>query len=581
VGSGALSAPVVRVLPDRSGPDKSFDYLWPHPIDDPAELIGARVRVDLHGRRVGGWVVETVGSDLPAIDSLKTVATMSGLGPTVDLIGLAGWAANRWAGRRSQFLSTASPPRAVRAVGAPRRTGSAPQPNSPAAARLLDAGGGVLRLPPGADQFPAIASALALGPSLVIVPGVDDAAILAARIRRAGVSVAHLPEQWAEARSGVDLTIGTRTAVWASVPDLAAIVVLDEHDERLQAERSPCWHAREVALERGRRLGVPVLLVSPVPTVEAVEGRPLEHPPADRERRGWPRVVIDDRGDVEPWRRSLLGSELIAELRDASRTVVCVMNVTGRARRLACRGCSVVLRCEVCEAALGIADEGGLACPSCGHTRPEVCAVCGSSAFANLRPGIRRIREELEAAAGRGVIAVEGDDPHRSIHAPGSAAVFVGTEAVLHRVTSADTVAFLDIDAELLAPRFRAGAQALALIARGARLAGGSTTGGLLILQTNSPDHPVVRAVAEADPTIALEADRTIRQQLALPPFGALARASGSGVERLISSLPPTVAASPTQDGYVIRAADDDELAAALAAAERPSGVRVLVDPQR
>ncbi|MGA1061992.1 MAG: hypothetical protein ACO3VH_06650, partial [Ilumatobacteraceae bacterium] len=157
MGSGALSAPVVRVLPDRSGPDKSFDYLWPHPIDDPAELIGARVRVDLHGRRVGGWVVETVGSDLPAIDSLKTVATMSGLGPTVDLIGLAGWAANRWAGRRSQFLSTASPPRAVRAVGAPRRTGSAPQPNSPAAARLLDAGGGVLRLPPGADQFPAIA----------------------------------------------------------------------------------------------------------------------------------------------------------------------------------------------------------------------------------------------------------------------------------------------------------------------------------------------------------------------------------------------------------------------------------------
>lgn len=63
-------------------------------------------------------------------------------------------------------------------------------------------GRGVLRLPPGADQLPAIASALALGPSLVIVPGIDDAAILAARIRRAGVSVAHLPEQWAEARSG-------------------------------------------------------------------------------------------------------------------------------------------------------------------------------------------------------------------------------------------------------------------------------------------------------------------------------------------------------------------------------------------
>ena len=580
MGSGARSAPVVRVLPDRSGPDKTFDYLWPHRVDDPPALTGNRVRVDLHGRRVGGWVVG-VSEDEPSTDSLKTVATLSGLGPMSEVIELADWAAARWAGRRSHFLSAASPPRAVRAVGASRRTGSAPQPSSPAAARLLESGGGVLRLPPSADQLPAIASALAIGPTLVVVPGVDDATILAARIRRAGVSVAHLPEQWSEARSGVDLTVGTRTAVWASIPDLAAIVVLDEHDERLQAERTPCWHAREVALERGRRLGVPVLLVSPVPTVEALEGRVLEHPPLDRERRGWPRVVVDDRGEVEPWRRSLLGSELIAELRDPSRTVVCVMNVTGRARRLACRGCSVVLRCEVCEAAVAISEDGGLVCPSCGYQRPAVCADCGSSAFANLRPGVRRLREEIQAAAGRAAISVEGDDPHRSVQAAGSAAVFVGTEAVLHRVSSADTVAFLDIDAELLAPRFRAGSQALGLIARGARLAGGSVEGGLLILQTNSPDHPVVRAVANTDPSLAVEADRNIRAQLALPPFGALARATGSEVDRLISSLPATVAASPTEDGYLIRAADVDELGAALAAAERPTGVRVLVDPQR
>ena len=581
MGSGALSVPVVRVLPDRTGPDKSFDYRWPHSVDDPTSLLGTRVRIDLHGRRVGGWVVDVAESDARPSDGLKTVAVVSGLGPPAEMIDLAGWAADRWAGRRSQFLSTGSPPRTVRAAGSPRRTGMAPQPNSPAAARLLATGGGVLRLPPASDQLPAIASCLALGPTLVVVPGLDEAAILAARIRRTGVSVAHLPEQWSEARSGVDLVIGTRTAAWAPVPDLGAIVVLDEHDERLQAERTPCWHAREVALERGRRLEIPVLLVSPVPTVEASEGRAIEHPPEDRERRGWPKVIVDDRGDVEPWRRSLLGSELIAELRDSARTVVCVMNVTGRARRLACRGCSVVLRCEVCEAAVSIAGEGGLSCPSCGHSRPEVCAACGSSAFANLRPGVRRLREEIEAAAGRPVIAVEGDDPHRSIHAPGTPSVFVGTEAVLHRVTAADTVAFLDIDAELLAPRFRAGAQALGLVARGARLVGGVNDGGLLILQTNSPDHPVIRSIAEADPSIALEADRGIREQLALPPFGAVARATGADAERLVASLPTTVVAAPSTDGYVIRARSVEELTEALRGAERPTGVRLLVDPQR
>lgn len=583
-GSPPAPVTVVRVLPDRTGPDKVFDYLWPETVADPAALIGTRVRVDLHGRRVGGWVVGVAPSgtpEAPETSALKSVARVSGLGPTAEVIALAEWAALRWSGRLSQFLTAASPTRSVRALSGPRYSGAAPEPTSPAASRLLEAGGGVLRLPPSFDPLPAVLSSLRRGPSLVVVPGVDDAAILAARIRRAGATVAHLPDQWSEARAGVDVVIGTRTAVWSSIPRLGSILVLDEHDERLQAERSPTWHAREVAIERGARLGVPVLLISPVPTVEAVEGRRLEHPPAERERRGWPEVVVDDRGEVEPWRRSLLGSALIADLRDPSRTVVCVMNVTGRARRLACRGCSSVVRCEVCEAAVSIADGGGLSCPSCGHLRPEVCASCGASSFANLRPGVRRLREEIEAAANRAAVAIEGSDPGRAVLAAGATAVFVGTEAVLHRVTTADTVAFLDIDAEILAPRFRAGAQALGLIARGARLAGGVGDGGRLILQTNSPDHPVIRAVSGTDPSVALEADRAVRSQLGLPPFGAIARVSGAEADRITTELPSHVVAATTDAGVVIRAADHEALASALAGVERGSGLRIAVDPQR
>jgi primosomal protein N' (replication factor Y) (superfamily II helicase) len=64
--------------------------------------------------------------------------------------------------------------------------------------------------------------------------------------------------------------VGARAAAWAPAPDLAAVVVLDEHDEVWQEERVPTWHARDVAIERARRAGVPCVLVSPTPSLEAL-----------------------------------------------------------------------------------------------------------------------------------------------------------------------------------------------------------------------------------------------------------------------------------------------------------------------
>ena len=103
--------------------------------------------------------------------------------------------------------------------------------------------------------------------------------------------------------------------------------------------------------------------------------------------------------------------------------------------------------------------------------RPPVCLVCGAGRFANLRPGVTRLREELEAAANRPAVLVTGRDDER----PAPAGVYVGTEAVLHRVDRADTVAFLDFDREVLAPRYRAAEQAFALLVRAARLVGRAT----------------------------------------------------------------------------------------------------------
>ena len=139
----------------------------------------------------------------------------------------------------------------------------------------------MLRLPPTADPLPCVYSAAARGPTLVVVPAPDQARLMGARLRRAGLTVAVVPDDWASAAAGVDVVIGARTAAWAPCPGIAAAVVIDEHDEALQSEGSPTWHARDVVIERCRRADVPVVVVSPCPTRQrsalaaASPGRPL------------------------------------------------------------------------------------------------------------------------------------------------------------------------------------------------------------------------------------------------------------------------------------------------------------------
>ena len=84
------------------------------------------------------------------------------------------------------------------------------------------------------------------------------------RLRRDGVT------RRAGLGAGRATVAGARAAAWAPVPDLAAIVVVDEHDEGHKEERAPAWHARDVAIERARRAGVPCVLLSPCPSLEAL-----------------------------------------------------------------------------------------------------------------------------------------------------------------------------------------------------------------------------------------------------------------------------------------------------------------------
>jgi len=561
---------VARVVPDVTGLDKEFDYLVPETMY--ARIaVGSIVRMSLHGRRVRGWVVSLGPPDGSiAVDRLLPLVKWSSIGPSSEIIDLARWASQRWgAGRLRPFMVAGSPPTIVASL--PSFDGRGDAASDTSLPRLF-------RLPPTSDQLSIVEEAAARGPVLVIHPSIDEARRLAARLRQAGHSTALHPEQWARAESGVDVVIGGRSAVWAPCAGMRSIVVLDEHDEALQEERSPTWHARDVAIERARRAQVPCALVSPCPSAVALfwAGDSFRRTSVAEERDGWPILELVDRSREEPWKRSLLTSPLIQHLRNPDQRVICVHNTKGRARLLACRTCKALQRCEKCQAAVMQDDSGSLVCRRCGTVRPVVCHNCGSGALSLIRPGVSRLREEIEAAAARPVGLVTGDSESMP-----DCDVLIGTEAVLHRAGKADVVAFLDLDGELLAPRYRAAEQAMALLARAARLVGGRRRGGRLLVQTFLPRHEVLQAVLHADPSRAAKVELSRRELLGLPPFAALAAVSGGGVTEFAEAT--GLEASSSGDVVLVRAPTWDELGAAIAATPRPKGsrLRIEVDPAR
>lgn len=202
----------------------------------------------------------------------------------------------------------------------------------------------------------------------------------------------------------------------------------------------------------------------------------------------------------------------------------------------------------------------------------------------HLRPGTARLREDLEALAQRRVIEVVAGSDNAAVS---DADVLIGTEAVLHAAGRADTVIVLDADSELLAPRMRAGDSFVALVLRAARLVGAD---GRVMLVTRQPDHPVIRALAQADAAgLGAELAAPLTALGFRPPV-AVVRVSGAGAAAVADGLEPIVAVStnglrqigPPAGPFIVSAPSAAALADALATVDRPlERVRVEVDPVR
>ena len=610
-GPAGTSQRVVRVVPDVPAIHRRFDYSVPPTLGRDLR-VGSRVRVELHGRRVGAWVVED-GVVAPAGVPLKPLAALSGDGPPPEVVALAEWGAWRWAGPLSSFLGTASPPRLVRGAwtgetpadashpgrDGPGRPGPSPSPGGGSVALvdgILTAGddttagdASIVRLAPSLDAGLVVLELVhRLGPAgiLVLVPSAAGAVRLAARLRGSGLGVALMPEGWEQAAKGGSAVVGTRAAAWAPIRRLRAVVVVDAHDEAYREERSPTWSAVDAVVERGRREGAPVALVSSCPPVALAEGRRLVTTSRSVERRGWPVVEVVDRTGDDP--RTGLFSERLARLLhsvldDPAGRVVCILNRTGRARLLACAQCGALARCTRCGGGMVQPESGdGLRCRRCGDRRPTVCAECDAERMKVLRIGVTRATEELSALTGVRAREVSGSSAPLDPSELGDARLVVGTEAALHRVARADVVAFLDIDQHLLAPRFGAGEQTLSLLARASRLVGVRGGGGRLVVQTRIPGHEVLQAAVHADPQLLSAPERRLRRALGLPPFGALATLRGPGGQAYAEAVGsvPRISVSPDGDRWLLRAPDHLTLCDGLAGVARPAErLRVEVDP--
>ena len=585
---------VARVVPDVTGVDKVFDYLIPSELQD-VIAIGDRVRVPLHGRNVPGWVSE-IGSTSDGFTDvgeakLRAVIKRLGVGPSSEVVQLSKWASHRWCGRLRAFFVAASPSTLVAVLPTARyqrsQVKAAGDPEVSLAVRELRSL--LVQRGPLKSPVDVMVGAAVVGPTLVIVPTVVRARLFAASLKRHGLTVAVLPDEWDSAAGGVDVVIGSRTAVFARVPQLCSVVVIDEHDDSLREERTPTWHARDVAIERAQRLNISCILVSALPSVAAKvwAGDRVVKSVEQEVASEWPTIQLIDRTQDERWSNSLLSSDFIAELRDHSRRIVAVLNTKGRARLLACASCKSLARCSSCDAAVEIGATGQFSCPRCATERPQVCLKCSSTKFLTLKPGVSKLREEIAQAAGRKIAeVVEVTGGADSVSIDQSKMLFVGTEAALHRVHEADTVVFLDIDQELAAPRYRASEIVGSLLVHASRLVGRSEIGGKVMVQTHSVDSPVLQAMATLRIDQYLQSVSEMRSFMKLPPFGALAQLSGTNIDVAMNELHNNVFVhvSASNDGsYLVKASDWQVLADALSELEAVKGVRlkVQVDPAR
>jgi primosomal protein N' (replication factor Y) (superfamily II helicase) len=568
---------VVRVAV-RLAIDRALDYLAPN---DAALQIGSLVEVPVRGKPTRGVVVAIDPTLEIERHRLKPVIQVAGA-LTADQIALCRFVNSYYRSPIGMAYALAIPPETV----AKRELRSVP-PAQSTLAPLIEL---------NAEQFDASnAIKASLGSShifaLLGITGSGKTEVYVAVIRevlaRGGQALVLVPEinltpQWmqrlaaqlpgaeivalhsgladgerdrawrAAAQGQADVVFGTRLAVFAPLPRLALIVVDEEHDGSFKQQDTPRYHARDLAVLRGRERGVPVVLGSATPSLETyanvAKGRYRRLNLTQRAHADAvpPRVMLVSARDTrktEGLSHALLGA--LAQRIDRGEQSLVFINRRGYSPILHCDLCGWKAACTDCDARMVFHSfDQKLRCHHCGaqSSAPTECPSCGNRDLLAQGGGTQRIEAFLRKRFPDARIARADADTTRGKHswaqlyaemAAGELDILVGTQMIAkgHDFPRLTLVGVLGADDSLYSADFRAPERLFSLLTQVAGRAGRAAAPGEVLIQTETPDHPVFMSLLAGDFDAYARRELAEREEATFPPAHALAVVRAEAIE--------------------------------------------------
>jgi len=387
-----------------------------------------------------------------------------------------------------------------------------------------------------------------------------------------GLAEGERARNWLAAHTGsARIVLGTRLAILASAPQLAMIVVDEEHDPAYKQQEGLRYSARDLAVYRAKQLDIPVVLGSATPSLEtwwqAEQGR---YTRLTLTRRAVAEAVlpavrlVDLEEEHRRGRASVDGlsgpliSALQSRLERGEQSLV-FLNRRGYAPILSCEACGWVAGCPRCSAyAVLHKPERALRCHHCGWESriPKSCPECGNVDIAPMGRGTQRVEETLASVVpGARVLRIDADSTRRKgsaqalfsdVHA-GEVDILVGTQMIAkgHDFRRVTLVGVLNADTALFSHDFRASERLFAQLTQVSGRAGRAGLPGEVLIQTRYPRHALYLALSRQDYVGFANATLAERRDARLPPFvyQAMLRAEGRTLEAAIAFLEDAAAA--------------------------------------
>ena len=412
--------------------------------------------------------------------------------------------------------------------------------------RTLDRGLGAIMLVPEIGLTPAAAAQLdqTFGNQIALL--------------HSGLTPPERSEQWHRIRRGeAPIAVGTRSAIFAPVPNLGLILVDEEHDQSYKQEETPRYNGRDVAVMRAKLADVPIVLGSATPSLEswqnAEAGKYQRLTMAHRvNNRPLPAVeLVDMRTEFQQTGKEDLFSRLLVQetqaTLDRGEQAMILLNRRGYSYVVMCRSCGEKLECENCSISLThhkppseLGEEAvagqHLECHYCGFRRtvPTLCPKCESEHLYYLGAGSQQGEERLQAIFPNARIGRMDRDTVRGRHDlerllarfhSGEINLLVGTQMIakghdIHGVTLAGVVG---CDHALSMPDFRAAERVFQLITQVSGRPGRGDLPGRVVVQTYYPEHYAVIAASAHDYRSFVDRELKYRRWMHYPPFGVLA----------------------------------------------------------